>query len=366
MSSTVVRLPNPTSPAHQALEGSSTAGSKAGKGATTEPTSPTEVDSLFVDPSFERNPIHNLDFSAIEGLRINLSAIERRVAALANGRSLKKEAQAAWLINAVRCMDYTTLSGDDTDERVRRLCRKAVQPLSPDMQERLGLGTQRLTAAAVCVHGSFAALVRKETIGTGVATAVVSTAFPHGLVSPSLRLQEVRESVAAGAEEIDMVINRRHILSGDWESLYQEVRACREACGDAHLKVILGTGDLKTLRNVAKASILSMQAGADFIKTSTGKEAVNATRVVSLVMVRMIRDHFEQYGYRVGFKPAGGISTAKDSLLYQVLMKEELGRDWLRPSLFRIGASSLLADIERQLDHWLMGGYSAGFRHAIG
>ena len=202
--------------------------------------------------------------------------------------------------------------------------------------------------------------------GTGIELAVVSTGFPAGLTPQSLKVAEIETSVAAGATEIDIVISRRHVLQGNWQALHEEVRSFRAACGDAHLKTILATGELGTLRNVARAAMVCMMAGADFIKTSTGKESVNATLPVSLTMLRMIRDYCERTGYAIGFKPAGGISTAKDALSYLVLMKEELGRAWLEPGLFRFGASSLLADIERQLEHAVSGRYSAGWRHPLG
>jgi len=172
-------------------------------------------------------------------------------------------------------------------------------------------------------------------------------------------------AVADGAEEIDIVITRAHVLTQDWHALYDEVKAMREACGPAHLKAILATGDLKTLRNVYKASMVAMMAGADFIKTSTGKEEVNATLPVSLVMCRAIRDFEALAGFKVGFKPAGGVRTAKDALNWLILMKEELGREWLEPDLFRIGASSLLGDIERQIEHFVTGRYAAASRHAM-
>jgi len=201
--------------------------------------------------------------------------------------------------------------------------------------------------------------------GSGIPVAAVSTGFPAGLSPFETRVEEIRQSVAAGAKEIDIVITRGHVLTGNWKALYDEVKAFREACGEAHLKAILGTGELVTLRNVAKASMIAMMAGADFIKTSTGKESVNATLPVSLVMVRAIRAYEQMTGFKVGYKPAGGISTAKDILGYQILMKEELGLDWLQPDLFRVGASSLLGDIERQLEHHVTGRYSADFRHPM-
>jgi len=202
--------------------------------------------------------------------------------------------------------------------------------------------------------------------GTNIPVAAVAAGFPHGLSPLKQRLAEIRASVDAGAKEIDIVITRGHVLTGNWHALYDEVKAFREACGDAHLKSILATGELATMRNVAKASMVAMMAGSDFIKTSTGKESVNANLNVTMVMIRMIRAFEEQTGYKVGYKPAGGIATAKDVMNYQFIMKEELGNDWLQPDLFRIGASSLLADIERQLEHYLTGRYSANNRHPVG
>ncbi len=201
--------------------------------------------------------------------------------------------------------------------------------------------------------------------GSGVPVASVATGFPAGLTPLPQRLAEIRYAVGEGAGEIDIVITRAHVLLGHWSALYDEVAAMREACGPAHLKAILGTGDLKTLRNVYKASMVAMQAGADFIKTSTGKEDVNATLPVSLTMIRALRDYGDLTGERVGFKPAGGLKTAKDALAWLTLMKEELGRPWLEPDLFRIGASSMLGDIERQLEHHVTGRYAAAAHHAM-
>jgi deoxyribose-phosphate aldolase len=205
----------------------------------------------------------------------------------------------------------------------------------------------------------------KQLKSSGVHLAAVSTGFPAGLSPLPLRIEEIKYSVAAGADEIDIVISRRHVLEGNWKTLYEEVKSFREACGDAHLKTILATGELGNLTNIAKAAQVCMMAGADFIKTSTGKEPTNATLPVSLVMVRMIRDYHEKTGYKIGFKPAGGISDTKTALQFMTLMQEELGRRWLEPDLFRFGASSLLGDIERQLDHFTSGFYSADYRHPI-
>jgi len=317
-------------------------------------------------PEHPDNPGIPFDAEPVEQVRVNLSAVERRAASLPGRRTVKKEFQAAWLVRAVECIDLTTLSGDDTAGRVERLCAKARRPIRDDIKEALGLGERRLTVGAVCVYHRFVATAKAALEGSDIPVAAVSTAFPAGLAPFETRLREIEASVADGADEIDTVITREHVLKGDWQALYDEVRAFKEACGPAHMKTILGTGDLKTLRNVGKASMVAMMAGSDFIKTSTGKEGVNATLPVTLAMLRMIRLYEERTGFKIGFKPAGGISTAKDVLNYQFLMKEELGRDWLEPELFRIGASSLLADIERQLEHHVTGRYSAFNRHPVG
>ena len=312
-----------------------------------------------------RNPGTPLNLDWIDGLRVNLSAVERRVGSLGGRRSVKKDWQAAWLLRAVSLIDLTTLAGDDTAGRVKRLCAKAKNPVNRETLEALGVGDLALTTGAVCVYHDMLQHAAPLLRDSGVELAAVSTGFPAGLSPLDTRLAEIRESVAAGATEIDIVISRRHVLQGNWQELYDEVKAMREACGPAHMKSILATGELGTLRNVARASMVCMMAGSDFIKTSTGKEPINATLGVSLVMVRMIRDYQEKTGEKVGFKPAGGISTAKDALQYMVLMKEELGNEWLEPQLFRFGASSLLGDIERQLEHCASGRYSASFRHPI-
>jgi deoxyribose-phosphate aldolase len=311
-----------------------------------------------------RNPGMPLDLDWVASVQANTSAIERRCATLGGRRSVKKDFQAAWLLKAISLIDLTTLSGDDTWGRVERLCAKARQPVAPWMLERLGM--QGLTVGAVCVYHDMVDTAVRALEGSGIPVAAVSTGFPAGLSPLHLRLAEITESVKAGAQEIDIVISRRHALTGNWQALYDEMRAMREACGPAHVKAILATGELGTLRNVARASLVCMMAGADFIKTSTGKEPVNATLSVTLTMIRAIRDYQDRTGVKVGYKPAGGISKAKDALLYLALMKDELGQPWLQPDLFRFGASSLLGDIERQLEHHLTGHYSAANRHAMG
>ena len=293
-----------------------------------------------------------------EDVQVNLSAAERRAASLPTRRSVKKNYQAAWLVKALQCIDLTTLAGDDTPGRVQRLCAKAKRPLREDIVKGLGLA-EMPTVGAVCVYPAMVAPAVKALEGSGIPVASVATGFPAGLTPLPQRLAEIRYAVEQGASEIDIVIHRAQVLLQDWTALYDEVAAMREACGEAHMKAILATGDLKTLRNVYKASMVAMQAGADFIKTSTGKEDVNATLPVSLTMVRALRDYGELTGVQIGFKPAGGLKTAKDAMNWLILMKEELGRRWLEPDLFRIGASSMLGDIERQLEHHVTGRYAA-------
>jgi deoxyribose-phosphate aldolase len=305
----------------------------------------------------------NLDW--VREVRVNTSAVERRAQTIGTRRTVKKEWQAAWLLRAITCMDLTTLSGDDTDERVRRLCAKARRPIQQELEQKLRIESLDIKVAAVCVYHSFVETARRAIEGSGIHVAAVSTGFPAGLSPLAERVEEIRRSVEAGADEIDVVITRAHVFGGKWQALYDEVATFKNACGPAHLKVILGTGDLLTLRNVGRASLVAMMAGADFIKTSTGKEAVNATLPVSLVMTRAIREYAQETGMAVGFKPAGGIRTAKQSLEWLSLMKEELGNSWLKAELFRFGASSMLGDIERQLEHQATGRYSAEYRHPI-
>ena len=307
-----------------------------------------------------------LDLDWVEQARVNTSAVERRAATHVARRTVKKDTQAAWLLRAIACMDLTTLSGDDSAERVKRLCAKARNPLQRSLVEGLGIEELHLTVGAVCVYHTFVETAVRALEGSGIPVAVVSAGFPAGLSPLAERVAEIHRSVEAGANEIDIVITRAHVFGGEWQALYDEIAAFKDACGPhAHLKAILGAGDLMTLRNVARASWVAMMAGADFIKTSTGKESVNATLPVSLVMVRCIRDYAERTGLAVGFKPAGGIRTAKQALDWLALMKDELGRPWLEPSLFRFGASGMLGDIERQLEHYLTGRYSATYRHPM-
>ena len=300
-----------------------------------------------------------------DAININKSAIDRRVSTLSGRRSVKKEFQAAWLLKAISMIDLTTLAGDDTRGNVMRLCEKAKNPVRADLLQALGMENANLTTGAVCVYHTLIPFAKEALKGTSIPIAAVSTGFPAGNISIEDKITEIKKSVAAGAKEIDIVISRDLVLESKWKELYDEIKLCREACGDAHMKTILATGEIPTYTKVAKASWVAMMAGSDFIKTSTGKESVNATLAVSLVMIRCIRDYYELTGVKVGYKPAGGIQKAKQALDYLILLKEELGNDWLTPDLFRFGASSLLGDIERQLEHFVTGRYSANFRHPM-
>lgn len=326
--------------------------------------SPTLTATQLPQVHLPRNQGMPLDLDWVMAVQANTSAIERRAKTLPGRRSVKKDYQAAWLCKAISLMDLTTLSGDDSEGRVRRLCAKARQPVSKSLLDALDM--EGLTTGAVCVYHDMVPTAVDALQGTSIPVAAVSTGFPAGLSPFHQRIAEIGESVAAGAQEIDIVISRRHVLTGNWQALYDEMKEMRAACGDAHVKAILATGELGTLRNVARASLVCMMAGADFIKTSTGKEPINATLPVTLTMIRAIRDYEDRTGAKVGYKPAGGISKAKDALVYLAMIKDELGDRWLQPDLFRFGASSLLGDIERQLEHHVTGAYSASWRHAIG
>ncbi|KKB77023.1 deoxyribose-phosphate aldolase [Devosia limi DSM 17137] len=323
------------------------------------------VDQSPPEVTHKRNPGFPLDLDWVERVRMNRSALERRAASIGARRTVKKDYQLAWLLKAITLIDLTTLNSDDTEGRVERLCAKARHPLRSDIIEALGVGDLRILPGAVCVYHSFVKTAVAALEGTGIPVAAVSTAFPHGLAPVETKIREIEMSVADGAKEIDIVIERGMVLRGDWQALYDQVKAFRKACGDAHMKTILGTGELATLTNVAKASLVCMLAGADFIKTSTGKEKVNANLPTSLAMIRMIRWFHEETGIEIGYKPAGGIATAGDAIKYMALMKEELGTHWLQPHLFRFGASSLLTDIERQLEHGLTGHYAADYRQPM-
>jgi deoxyribose-phosphate aldolase len=312
-----------------------------------------------------RNPGTPLDLDWVRDVRVNRSAVERRSTTLAARRTVKKQWQAAWLLKAVNCIDLTTLSGDDTAGKVRRLCAKARQPIRLDLLQAMDADDLGLTVGAVCVYPTMVRTAVEALQGSTIPVASVATGFPAGLSPMRVRLEEIRYAIDEGAAEVDIVVTREHVLTGNWEALYDEVLQFRNVCGDAHLKTILATGELGTLRNVYRASLVAMMAGADFVKTSTGKETENATISVSLTMVRAVRAYQERAGYKIGFKPAGGIRTAKDALTWLILMKEELGREWLEPELFRFGASTLLTDIERQLEHFVTGRYSAAHRHPM-
>ncbi len=298
-------------------------------------------------------------------IQINKSAVDRRASTLTKRRSVKKEFQAAWLLKAITCMDLTTLAGDDTSGNVHRLCAKAKNPVRKDILAAMGMENVGITTGAVCVYHNLIPFASEALEGSQIPIAAVSTGFPAAQITLEQKLKEIELSVAAGAKEIDIVISRALVLQSDWKSLYEEIKACRKACGEVHMKTILATGEIPTYTKVSKASMVAMMAGSDFIKTSTGKESVNATLPVSLVMLRAIRTYHQLTGYKVGFKPAGGIAKAKDALAWLILMKEELGNDWLNPDLFRFGASSLLGDVERQLEHFVTGSYSASYRHPM-
>jgi deoxyribose-phosphate aldolase len=322
------------------------------------------IATLFGRPLLSNRGIPlNLDW--VKQARVNTSAVERRAQTHVARRTVKKEWQAAWLLRVITCMDLTTLSGDDTEERVRRLCAKARQPIEHQLVKQLQIEELDLKVAAVCVYHRFVETALRALEGSGIRVAAVSAGFPAGLSPFEERVAEIRRSVEAGADEIDIVITRAHVFGGRWQELYDEIAEFKRACGRAHMKAILGTGDLLTLRNVARASFVAMMAGADFIKTSTGKEPVNATLPVGFVMTRAIREYAQETGMAVGFKPAGGIRTAKQSTEWLALMKEELGTPWMKADLLRFGASGLLNDIERQLEHFATGRYSADYRHPM-
>jgi len=303
-----------------------------------------------------KNKFYDLDLSWINNVQVNLSAVERRTSSLVKRRSVKKDYQVAWLLKAITLIDLTTLSGDDTFGKVDRLCQKALNPIAEEIKKLLKL-PDSLRVGAVCVYHHLVKQAKKNLNGK-IPIAAVSTGFPAGLSSFATRKKEIIASINAGAGEIDIVINRGFVLQNDWVRLYNEVRSFKEAANGIKIKAILGVGDLETMRNVAKASLVCMMAGADFIKTSTGKESTNANLNNSLVMLRMIREFYEYSGKKIGFKPAGGISTSKSVIEFLILVMEELGEIWTDPSLLRIGASSLLIDIERQLYHHAFGRYA--------
>ena len=306
----------------------------------------------------------DLDLNWINNINVNLSAVERRTTTLVKRRSVKKEYQASWLLKAITLIDLTTLSGDDTFGKVDRLCKKALNPIANNILSKLEINEDAVKVGAVCVYHHLVSQAKNQLKGQ-LPIAAVSTGFPAGLSSFSTRKKEVVDSIKSGANEIDIVINRGFVIQNNWKKLYEEVKSFKLAANKTKIKAILGVGDLETMRNVAKASLVCMMAGADFIKTSTGKESINANLNNSLVMLRMIREFHEFSGKKIGFKPAGGISTAKSVLEFLILVMEELGEDWLNPNLLRIGASSLLIDIERQLYHHAFGRYATHDKLAI-
>ena len=306
----------------------------------------------------------NLDINWINNLKVNLSAIERRTSTITKRRTVKKDYQVAWLLKAVTLLDLTTLEGDDTFGKVDKLCAKGMNPISNTILDNLGLSKNSVHVGAVCVYHNLVQHAQ-EILKNKLPVASVSTGFPAGLSSFQTRKKEIINSIHSGAKEIDVVINRTYVLRNEWKKLYDEIKDFKLAAKTRKLKVILGTGEIGTLKNVAKASLVAMMAGADFIKTSTGKEKTNANLNNSLVMLRMIREFYEYTGKKIGFKPAGGISTAKEVLNYLILMYEELGSEWMHPSLFRIGASRLLIDIERQLYHYAVGRYANSNKMAM-
>ena len=304
-----------------------------------------------------KKEIYKINTDWINNIQVNLSAIERRTATLVKRRTVKKDYQVAWLLKAITLLDLTTLEGDDTIGKVKKLCIKGLNPISNELLKKLNIPNGTIHVGAICVYHNLVSHAKKVLNGK-LPIAAVSTGFPAGLSSFQTRKKEIINSINDGADEIDIVINRSFVLRNEWNKLYDEINDFKQAANGKKLKVILGTGNVGTLRNVAKASLVAMMAGADFIKTSTGKEKTNASLNNSLVMLRMIREFYEFSGKKVGFKPAGGISSAKDILNYLMLMYEELGEKWINPSLFRIGASSLLVDIERQLYHYASGRYA--------
>jgi deoxyribose-phosphate aldolase len=326
-------------------------------------TSVDQPKTIYSPETPKRNSGIPFDLGWLKQVQVNRSAAERRTATLIARRTVKKQWQAAWLLKAVSCIDLTTLAGDDTPGKIHRLCAKARHPVRADLLEAMGVADLGITVGAVCVYPTMVSHAVRDLEGSGIPVASVAAAFPAGLSPMKSRLEEIHYAIREGAAEIDIVITREHVLAGHWQALYDEIASFRKACGEAHLKTILATGELATLRNIQKASLVAMMAGADFIKTSTGKEAENATLPVSLTMVRAIREYHQRTGHKVGFKPAGGMRTAKDAMAWLILMKEELGREWMEPELFRFGASSLLTDIERQLEHHVTGRYSAQYRH---
>ncbi len=302
-------------------------------------------------PSADEISRSNADLSAfLHGLPgVDQVGADGRAGELAT-RSIKDTSKARAIDLAISMIDLTTLEGQDTDGKVRALCAKAKHPDPSDPATP--------SVAAVCVYGDLVGVAAQALAGTGINVAAVATAFPSGRASMAVKLADTAEAVAAGADEIDMVIDRGAFLSGRYLQVFEEIVAVKQACGDAHLKVILETGELATYDNVRRASWLAMLAGADFIKTSTGKVSPAATRPVTMVMLQAVRDYRETTGLMVGVKPAGGIKTTKDAIRYIVLVNETAGIDWLCPEWFRFGASSLLNDLLMQRQKLRTGHYS--------
>ncbi|XP_040583848.1 deoxyribose-phosphate aldolase [Lepeophtheirus salmonis] len=300
--------------------------------------------------SHSHNPGIPLDLGWIDSVRVNLSLVNRRAKVLPTSRIINGKDKIPWLVRAINCIDLTTLAGDDTPSNVHRLVHKALRPLHQDILDELDVDV--ITVAAVCVYPARVEDAAKSftKFKRQIPIAAVATGFPSGQYSLKSRIDEIKYAIASGATEIDIVINRTLALKNDWDELYKEVKSMKEACGPKiHMKSILAVGELGTLSNVYKCSLICMMAGSDFIKTSTGKEGVNAILPVGIVMTRAIRDYHERTGFIVGFKPAGGIRTSEDAINWLILMKEELGDMWLCNNLFRIGASGLLTDIETNL-----------------
>jgi len=296
-----------------------------------------------------RNPGISFPRVPLEALVADDGEVERRASELASSAAADTPPRVERLLLALRCMDLTTLSDDDTDERVRQLCTKAMRPLDADVVVALGGAARGARVGAVCVFHQFVPAAVEALVGSGIPVAAVAGGFPIGYEEPERRAEQIRAAVLAGASEIDVVITRAFVRDGRWNDLFDEVRGMRAASGDARLKVILATGDLATLTDVTRAAWVAMAAGADFIKTSTGRERVNATIPAGVVMARAIRQYQAETGHVVGLKPAGGIRTAETALTWLKLVRQELGPSWLTPLLFRIGASGLLDDLGREL-----------------
>lgn len=309
--------------------------------------------------SIAANPGEPFDLEWVLAPQVDAAAIGSAVSSLSTESTVPGEEEATRLLCAIRCIDLTSLAGDDTPDSVRAVCARAREPLEARLRDRLLPAAADVRVAAVCVYHHFIETARRALEGSGVPVAVASAGFPAGLSPLQQRIDEIRSSVEAGAQEIDAVINRSLALTGEWEALYAEVRAFREACGAIPLKVILGTGELRSLDNIARTSRLCLQAGADFIKTSTGKEAVNATYPAGLVMLREILAYRGRTGRQVGFKPAGGIRTPDQAMGWMRLVKETTGEASLDPQRFRIGATALLSAIGERLAQ-LAGGDPTG------